>query len=267
MSFLDRVLDEKKREIDEKHARCSVTDLKREADAIPVRDFRTAVSGGRRIIAEVKKRSPQVPHFRRALIVEELAVIYEENGACAVSVVTDEKNFGTSLRDVARLRTRVSIPILVKDFVIDPYQLYEARAFGADAVLLITRILHRDALAALLELAVHLGMQALVEVHGADEAKLAYEIGARIIGINNRDLESLEVSLDTTRALAGRLPADALIVSESGIQSRTDIEELSSLGVDAFLIGGALLQSDDPGGLLRELLGRAEHPGSTKGKA
>jgi indole-3-glycerol phosphate synthase len=265
MRFLDRVVNEKKREIEDKRDKRSLRDLSRRAATTPVRDFRAALGGGRRIIAEVKRRSPRVPQFHGASRVDELAVIYEENGACAVSVVTDERNFGTSLRDAARLRSRVSVPILVKDFIIDPYQVHEAKAFGADAVLLIARILERDALRALLELTGDLGMRALVEVHVADEAELAYEIGARIIGVNNRDLDSLEVSLDTTRALAGRLPGDALIVSESGIRKRAEIDELSRLGVDAFLIGGALLQSADPGELLRDLLGRGEAPDAAKG--
>lgn len=255
MNFLDRVLKEKEREIAHKKSAVPVGDLKRLVSKTPPRDFTGALSGGSRIIAEVKKRSPRVLSFRQTGAVDTLAPIYEESGAAAISVVTDAANFGTSLSDVRRIRSQVQLPVLVKDFILDPYQVFEARAAGADAVLLISRIVTVDTLAALLELTHSLGMHSLVEVHSADDVEKALLAGAPVVGINNRDLDSLEVSLGTTRNLIRVIPQEAVIVSESGISRREHIEELSALGVDAFLIGGALLQSSDPGALLRTLAG------------
>lgn len=255
MSFLKKVLDEKRGELARK-ARLPLGELGRRGERDPIRDLHHALSGGRRIIAEVKKRSPKVAAFRQTGSADNLAPIYERHGASAVSIVTDETNFGMSLADVRRVRNQVSVPVLVKDFFFDPYQLYEVRSFGADAVLLISRILGVEDLRSLLALTRELGMQAIVEVHSEEDVLKATGIGADMIGINNRDLETLTVSLDTTRKLIDRVSDDTLVVSESGIRTRSDIEELSRLGVDAFLIGGALLESPDPGRLLDDLLGR-----------
>jgi len=254
MAFLDEIIESKRREIADKTAVTPLDSMMARAATGPEpRNFYGALLGGRRIISEVKKRSPRVRKFRQADDVDSLARIYEENGAAAMSVVTDAANFGTSLADAERLRNTVKLPLLVKDFVIDPYQIYEARAFGADAILLIARILDRDNLTSLLELAHSLGVEALVECHSRDEIGEAGAAGARIVGINNRDLDKLTVSLDTTRRLAQIVPDDVLVVSESGIHQRSEIEELSRCGVDAFLVGGALLESENPGALLKEL--------------
>ena len=256
MSFLDRVMKQKRREVAQSRSTVPLDRLQARLDDAPIRDLHNALSGGGRVIAEVKKRSPKVEMFQQAGAADELAPVYERNGAAAVSVVTDETNFGMSLADAQRIRSQVTVPVLVKDFFFDPYQIYEARAFGADAVLLISRILEADDLEALLALTRELRMQSIVEVHSENDLSKAQDAGASIIGINNRDLDSLDVSLDTTRGLIGNVSDDVLVVSESGIRSRVDIEELSRLGVDAFLIGGALLESPDPGALLRELVGR-----------
>jgi indole-3-glycerol phosphate synthase len=258
MTFLNRVIEQKKSEILEKKVNVSKNDLQKMATEIPVRDLRAAISGERRIIAEIKKRSPRVNRFRNADAVHDLSRLYEKTGAAAVSIVTDALNFGTSLDDARRVRERISLPILVKDFVLDEYQVHEARAFGADGLLLIARILEAEKLADLRVLTGELGMQALVEVHDEIDLKKAIDAGARIIGINNRDLDSLEVRLDTTRRLVGHIPAGTTIVSESGIEGPAEILELSRLGVNAFLVGGALLEAEDPGLLLRELLGKGE---------
>ena len=256
MQFLEHVISQKKAEIAQRKARVAVGDLEARAKEDLVRDFRSGLSGGQKIVAEVKKKSPKVTSFRQAGFADVLATLYERSGASAISVVTDEVNFGTSLTDAERIRRSVSLPVLVKDFVLDPYQVVEARAFGADALLLVTRILEPSALAELLEQTRALGMSALVEVHTKEDVDKALAAEADIIGINNRNLDTLEVSLDTTRDLIDTIPDDALVISESGIGQRDQIEELSSLGVDAFLIGGALLESEDPAQLLRTLLGR-----------
>ena len=182
-----------------------------------------------------------------------LARTYEQNGASAISIVTDPARFGTSLDDVRAVRDTVTLPVLAKDFVIDAYQVIAARAAGADAVLLIVRLLDLERLRALLHVAHDLGMAALVETHSEPEILAALTAGARIIGINNRDLDTMQVSLDTTRRLAGLVPDEAVLVSESGISSRADVDELSACGATAFLVGGSLLAADDPGAALRAL--------------
>jgi indole-3-glycerol phosphate synthase len=264
MGFLERVIEQKKREIAAKRIRLPLEALRERGQGSRVRDFHQALTGGERIIAEVKKKSPKVTHFRQAPMAHELAITYQANGAAAISVVTDEANFGTTLADAKKIRRTVALPLIVKDFYIDPYQIHEARAYGADAVLLISRILSEPQLGSLLELVHGLGMNALVEVHDERDLARAAAAGATIVGINNRDLGTLEVSLDTTRRLLPNVNGDALVVSESGIRNRSEIAELAGLGVDAFLIGGALLESGDPGAVLRSFLnGRI----NTMGKA
>jgi indole-3-glycerol phosphate synthase len=254
-AFLEKVLQEKARELEAKRKARPLKEIERAAAGVPVRGFRSALEGRGRIIAEIKGRSPSVASFRQQGAPERLAGIYERNGASAISIVTDERNFGTSLKDVERVRAASTLPVLVKDFIVDPYQVVEARAHGADAVLLIARILSPGALERLLEHAGKLGMDALTECHDEEDIDKARSAGAGIIGINNRDLRTLEVSLDATRRLVPRIPERALCVSESGIDRRDQVEELSELGVEAFLIGGALLSAEDPAAKLRELAG------------
>jgi indole-3-glycerol phosphate synthase len=258
--FLDRVVREKEAEIAVKRAARSAADLARRAAGVPVRDFRTALSGDGRVIAEIKRRSPSVPAFRHGGDVAGLARIYRDNGAAAISIVTDEANFGTCLADVARVRGAVELPVLVKDFVIGAYQVIEARAAGADALLLIARILAADSLARLLGHVHDLGMQALVECHDEADVDLAVQAGARIVGVNNRDLATLATSLGACERLLPRIPAGVLRVAESGIGRRGDVVELARQGAHAFLVGGALLNSPDPGRKLRELLGAESEP-------
>jgi len=253
-AFLDRVIEEKEAEIAAKKRERSEAALEREAARLPVRDFRAAVGGGMRIIAEIKKSSPRVAAFRQGGDPPALAAVYAAHGAAAISIVTDTKNFGTSLLDVEPVRGAAPLPVLVKDFVIDTYQAAEARAAGADCLLLIARLLVPERLAALLERTRRLGMAALVECHDEADVAKALEAGADIIGVNNRDLGTLDVSLETTRRLAPIINGAALCVAESGIGSRRQMEELAAAGADAFLIGGALLESGDPGARLRELL-------------
>ncbi len=259
--FLDRVVREKEAEIAVKRAERSIDDLQRRAIAEPVRGFEAALRGGGRIIAEIKERSPSVPGFRHGNDPDALARAYRENGAAAISVVTDAPNFGTSLATVGRVRTIVDLPVLVKDFVIDPYQVVEARGAGADGLLLIARILSPASLGDLLERARALGMEALVECHDEADVDAALGAGAAIIGINNRDLSTLQTSLDCCERLLPRVGDRALCVAESGIQVRADVERLAALGADAFLVGGALLDSADPGRKLAELAGTLPEQG------
>jgi indole-3-glycerol phosphate synthase len=253
--FLEKVLQEKEQELALKKAKTPWSVLEREAAKQERRPFRAALSGGQRIIAEIKKKSPRVKAFPLKGSVEEIASMYASSGAAAISIVTDEVNFGTSLKDVERVRKTVSLPVLVKDFMKEAYPLLEARAAGADAVLLIARILETETLASLLRFTLDLGISALVECHDEKDIQKAALSGAEIIGINNRDLSTLSVSLDRTPKLLPFLPKGALSVSESGIQTRAHVENLADQGVDAFLIGGALLSAPDPGKKLKELHG------------
>jgi len=256
MGFLETVIKEKRAEVAAKMKLRPIVELERAAAEHPVRDFCAAISGGGKVIAELKARTPSVASFAHSNSLHELAGTYAECGAAAISIVTDERNFGTSLEDVRIVRERVNLPVLVKEFVFDPYQILEARAHGADAILLIVRMLDWDALTALLDLVHRLGMSALVETHNEDEMKTALQARAPIVGVNNRDLDTMSISLDTTRRVARLVPAGTVLVAESGIKSRVDVEDLATHGVGAFLVGSSLLAASDPAAKLKELLGR-----------
>jgi len=255
--FLDRVVLQKKAELSLKKEMLPRGELEKGLPPDEPRDFKAAISGGTKIIAEIKKKSPSVAAFRQGGAPEKLAAIYDAHGAAAISIVTDTPNFGTSLADVGTVRGVSSLPVLVKEFVIDSYQAIEARAAGADALLLIARLLDAPALEELLRKIRALGMAALVECHDGDDVRKALDAGADIVGINNRNLASLEVTLDTTRNLLPLIPAGVVRVAESGIDDAAQIAELGALGADAFLIGGSLLQSSDPARKLSDLLGGA----------
>jgi len=255
MGFIDTIIDQKRAELAARMSVRSIATIERAAASTPVRDFHAAVTGGDRVIAELKARTPSVASFRQSGSLRRLARAYAEGGAAAISIVTDERNFGTSLADVGRVREQVNLPVLVKDFMFDPYQVVEARAHGADAVLLIARLLDWDRLTGLLDLTHRLGMSALVETHDENEMMTALAARARIVGINNRDLDTMKTSLDTTRRLARLVPAGVVLVAESGITSRADVESLAACGAGAFLVGRSLLDADDPGAKLRELRG------------
>jgi indole-3-glycerol phosphate synthase len=267
VGFIERVLEEKRVELDRKKRDRPVETMRESLEATPVRDFRCAIASSTEgasytpIIAELKARTPSVKSFVQSDSLDQLAQTYEANGAAAISIVTDTGNFGTSLDDVRSVRKRVSLPVLVKDFLIDRYQIFEARAYGADAVLLIVRLLDLDRLTELLGLVRQLGMSALLETHNEAEVAMALQARGTIVGVNNRNLDTLEVSLETTRRLAKLVPSDVTLVSESGIRERGDIEDLSAAGVNAFLVGGTLLNSEDPGGTLRSLRGQGAKVG------
>ena len=216
--------------------------------ARPPRDFRGALVGGGHVslIAECKRRSPGAGAIREGLDPVELTRGYEAAGATALSVLTDAKYFGGSLADLSGVSSSVTIPVLRKDFMLGTLQIMEARGAGADAVLLIARILDDETLSRLHTEATALGMSALVEVHDERELDRAMSIGANLIGINNRDLSTFTTDLETTIRLLDQLPVDVAVVSESGIGSVGDVERLGRAGVDAILVGETLLRADDP---------------------
>ena len=203
------------------------------------------------IIAEIKRASPSAGALQRGASVERLARAYEEGGAAAISVLTDGPFFQGSLADLEEARRAVPLPILCKDFILDPMQIYESRLAGADAVLLIVAALDSGELRWLYEEALALGLTPLVEVHSHEELARALALNPPIVGINNRDLTTLEVSLETCLRLRDRIPPGVMVVGESGIQGPGDLERLLDGGVDAFLIGTTLMRSPDPVASLR----------------
>ncbi|MHB1422212.1 MAG: indole-3-glycerol phosphate synthase TrpC [Gemmataceae bacterium] len=259
-TILDKIVAYKRQEI--AAARARIADARLEAliskgEALPVRDFRAALesAAGVAIIAEVKKASPSAGLLRADFDPLAIAHTYEQNGADCISVLTDEPSFQGHLHYLTAIRHEVSLPLLRKDFILDRYQLLEARRAGADAVLLIAEILNESALPRLLREAAELNLQALVELYDRVNLPRVLDSGARLIGINNRDLRSFQTRLEHTLDLIDALPSDVCLVSESGITSRGDIERLAAAGVRAVLIGETFMRADDIGAKLRELRG------------
>ena len=257
MNILDRIVRTKRGEV--RALRSARAELARAArSAPPPRDFRAALrkpSGEVAIIAEVKRRSPGAGSIREDLDPSDLAAEYAGSGASAISVLTDRTYFGGGLDDLRRVRARVRRPVLRKDFLIDPVQLDESRAAGADAVLLIVRILEDPLLGELLSGARELGMGALVEVHDAAELERALAAGADVVGINNRDLSTFRSSVAVTLELVRRIPPDVVVISESGLATREDLATVGAAGADAVLMGEALLRSPRPGDAVAALTG------------
>jgi indole-3-glycerol phosphate synthase len=257
--MLDQIVAAKKRELAQVRERVALSDLERRiAGRVAPLDFAAALRGpGVSIIAEVKKASPS-----RGLLCPDfdpvrLATTYAAGGAAAISVLTEANHFQGSLDYLAAIRSAPgleSTPLLRKDFLFDEYQLHEARAFGADAVLLIVATLDDTQLRAMLGLAAELGLQCLVEVHDAAEMERAVAGGARVIGINNRDLRTFDVDLGTTEHLRSLVPPGRVIVSESGVRGREDIERLDKWNVDAALIGEALVTAPDVAARLKDFV-------------
>jgi indole-3-glycerol phosphate synthase len=214
---------------------------------------------GTSLIAEHKRRSPSAGEIRSGASCAEIVRAYDRGGAAALSVLTEEAHFGGSLADLREARAASELPLLRKDFTIDPYQVYEAKAAGADAVLLVVGSLEHHTLAALAGLARDLELDALVEISSDEELEAALDIDADVIGINNRDLEDFTVDITRTFELLADVPAGKTVVSESGIVYREQIEELERVGVDAVLVGEALMRADDPEAAVRELT-RTEEP-------
>ena len=208
---------------------------------------------GLSLIAEFKRRSPSAGEIRPGATVEEMVGAYEAGGAAALSVLTDERHFGGGLADLQAARRASELPILQKDFFVDEYQLYEAAVSGADAVLLIVAALEDGPLASLHDAARGLDLDCVVEVHSDEELERALAVDAEVIGINNRNLDDFSVDIGTTKELMADIPAGATVVAESGISERATLEELEEMGVDAVLIGEALMRAEDPEAKVREL--------------
>ncbi len=257
-TILDEIVASKHREVDAKRRKLPLEEVETQAaEAPPTRDFRAALAGPGpiRLIAEVKKASPSAGVIRADFDPIVLARTYQEHGAACLSVLTDEPYFQGHLSYLARIRASVVVPLLRKDFVIDEYQVVEARMAGADAVLLIAEILTDEQLTSLIARAKGLGMAALVEFH--DEANLprVLDSGADLIGINNRDLKSFLTDLDLTLRLRDRIPDHIVLVSESGIKSYQDVQRLEAIGVSAILVGESLMRSENVGLAVQKILG------------
>lgn len=221
--------------------------------------------GRNNIIAEFKRRSPSKGEIRSSADPEGIAKAYELAGAAAVSVLTEEDYFDGSLDDLRAIRQAISLPVLRKDFILEEYQVYESAAAGADALLLIVAALDDETLGRLQRLTEdELGMDALVEVHTREEMDRAVASGARLVGVNNRDLGTFAVSLETSAELAPIAPASTVLISESGIESAEDIHRLRNLGYRGFLIGENLMRADDPGDALRKLTQKCKDTGDVK---
>jgi indole-3-glycerol phosphate synthase len=266
MTVLDEIIAHKRQEVAASRSAVSLAEMRARAEAAPsARDFAAAVTGPPvRIIAEVKRASPSAGAIRQDADPIATATMYEYAGAAAVSVLTDRRYFSGSADDLRAVRAVVRLPVLRKDFVVDPYQVYEARAMGADAVLLIAGTVPVDDLAVLGRLARDLGMTALFEAHTEAQVDQALAAGARVIGINNRDLQTLTVDLETTLRLRPRIPGRVTVISESGIETPADVARVRQAGVDAILVGTALMASPDPAAHLRTLRLAAEHTGGTQ---
>ncbi|MBI5756295.1 MAG: indole-3-glycerol phosphate synthase TrpC [Nitrospirae bacterium] len=257
--MLNEILRHKKEEIRAKRSAGALSELKARIKDHPVTiPFGAAISKGDTVslIAEVKKASPSKGVIREDFDPVKIARIYEESLASAISVLTDKAFFQGDLEYLTLIREAVKVPLLRKDFIIDEFQIYEARAFGADAILLIVSILDKTQLDEYKHLAYELGLDSLIEVHTEKEVEKAIYSDADIIGINNRDLSTFETNIDTTARLIKLIPDDKIVVSESGISTRDDILALKDQGVDAVLIGETLMKSDDIGKKIKELLGK-----------
>ncbi len=257
--ILQRILARKAEEVAERKARVPLAELVAQiADLPPTRGFAAAlestISEGRAaVIAEVKKASPSQGVIRADFDPAAIARSYESGGAGCLSVLTDADFFHGSEAFLKQARAACSLPVLRKDFTIDPYQVYEARTIGADAILLIVAALDDADLLEMALIAAELDLDVLIEVHDEAELERALEIPAPLIGVNNRNLRTFEVSLETTLRLRDQVPPDRLLVAESGIHARADVERLRRAGVDAFLVGEAFMRSPDPGAQLANL--------------
>lgn len=256
---LATILARKVREIAERSTRMPLLELiTRAAGAPPVRGFADALNervaaGEPAVIAEIKKASPSKGVIRADFHPDDIAVSYEFGGAACLSVLTDVDFFQGADAYLQEARAACTLPVLRKDFIVDPYQVYEARVLGADCILLIVAALDDAQLVELSSLAMELGMDVLVEVHDIDELERALQVPVPLVGINNRNLRTFEVSLDNTLAMKDAVPRDRLLVTESGILMAEDVVKMRSAGVNAFLVGEAFMRAEEPGEALRQL--------------
>ena len=257
--ILQKILARKAEEVASRAAARPLAEVRAEAGAQPpARGFAAAIeariaAGDPAVISEVKKASPSKGVIRPDFHPADIARSYESGGAACLSVLTDRDFFQGGDADLQHARAACALPVLRKDFTIDPYQVYEARALGADCILLIVAALSDGQLAELCGVAMEQGLDVLVEVHDIDELERAIQVPAPLLGINNRSLRSFEVSLDTTLALRNAVPRDRRLVTESGIHAAADVARMRAAGVEAFLVGEAFMREPDPGHALRSL--------------
>lgn len=254
--ILDRIVEAKRKEVASLKRVRPLPMLEKVLRNLPLpRDFRRAITHlPCSIIAEVKRRSPSKGRIKANFNPFKIAALYQENGAAAISVLTDEEFFGGNRTYLSGIREIVDLPLLRKDFIIDPYQIYETRVLGGDALLLIAYLLKEEQLREFVRLTKALSLSPLVEVHTLEELEKALAAGAEIIGINNRNLRTFSTDLGISLDLIPSVPDNRIVVSESGINTREDIETLMKAGIHSFLIGEALMRAEDIGGKLRELL-------------
>ena len=264
MTVLDDIIVGVRGDLADREARVSLADLKERAYRQPqARDALAALRGPRRgvrVIAEVKRSSPSKGALAAIADPARLALDYQAGGASVVSVLTEQRRFGGSLNDLVAVRAAVDIPVLRKDFIVTPYQVWEARAHGADLVLLIVAALQQTVLTSLTERIHSLGMTALVEVHDGEEVRRAVDAGARVIGVNARNLKTLQVHRDVFATLAGQIPAGIVKVAESGVRGPHDVLDLASQGADAVLVGEALVTGGNPRAAVADLVSAGQHP-------
>ncbi|NIM03785.1 indole-3-glycerol phosphate synthase TrpC [bacterium] len=256
MDILGKIVSYKKSSVQEKKGKIPLAKLKERIDSLPAaRDFKGAISlpGKISLICEIKKASPSSGLICKEFHPKEIARTYEKNGAGAISVLTEDKYFQGDISHLFSVKQIVNIPILRKDFIIDEYQLYESRAFGADALLLIASLLDAEQISQFLKITRGLGMEALVEVHSDEDLEKVLATPAEVIGINNRNLKDFTVDLNTTKNLRKKIPKEKIVVSESGIKTRDDVLLLKNTGINAILIGQVLLESGDIGKKMGEL--------------
>jgi indole-3-glycerol phosphate synthase len=261
MNILEEICIKKREHVDNCKLSVSIEQIKEIAEAAePVRPFARSITGHSTkmhpaLIAEVKKASPSKGIIRKDFDPVRIAQIYELAGACCLSVLTDTPYFQGCDDDLRMARSATGLPVLRKDFIIDPYQVYESRAIGADCILLIMAALDNSLAKDLYGLADHLGMDVLVEVHNMEELERAIKLSPEMIGVNNRNLETFEVELEASKELAMLIPEDIIKVAESGIKAHSDIEFLQSAGFVAYLVGEALMKQEDITGAVKKLLG------------
>ena len=259
--ILQKILARKQEEVAERRARLGVETLRRRIDKLPpprpcAGALRQTIDRGQAaVIAEIKRASPSKGLLRDPFFPAEIAQSYAAAGACCLSVLTDQDFFQGHEDYLKEARAACELPVLRKDFIIDPYQVYETRRIGADCILLIVAALEDALLRELAQLAADLALDVLVEVHDAAELERALASGAMLIGVNNRNLRSFETRLDTTLRLLPRIPADRIVVTESGIRAPADVALMRSRGVHAFLVGETFMRAPEPGAKLAELFG------------
>jgi indole-3-glycerol phosphate synthase len=261
MNILNQIAADKKREVQLKKKWVSENELTRtKLFTEPTRSLRSSLkSKNYGIIAEHKRRSPSKSVINQKLALPEVVCGYEQAGAGGISVLTDGTYFGGSLEDLLLARTCTQLPLLRKEFIIDPYQIMEAKAYGADAILLIAALLNREEIKEFTTLAHELGLEVLMEVHSKEELENALIPELDMLGVNNRNLKTFEVSLDISRELSGLIPADMLKISESGLASYRELQDLKRIGYNGFLMGEAFMKEADPGAALNTLLNQCSH--------